>query len=669
LKFSRTGTALSVAAAVSAAATFLSGAAGAQVAGAAGGAAGPGPNTKMTVPQGSGAGVLSRGSVFGPTAAATPESVSFILRARQLGELEDRAQTGTGRQLSVGAFARRYGQPAAVVAALRAYLSSFGLTTTAYPDGLDVSATGTAGQFDQALSVQQRNYSVPAVPGRGGHPGLPAQRVHGTTQSPALPYRLSQYVLAVLGLTNYDGFTSDLARPPAPVSPAKGPVAATHPGPVHTGNLTPADFARMYHLDSLYQRGATGQGQTIGIVTMAGLDPATPYYFWEQVLHLAVPAHKITLDPVDGGAGAPSEAAGSDESDADVEQSGAVAPQARIVVYTAPQTDNGFADAFFAAASQDRAGSVSSSWEYSETSVAASIAAGVKSPAYQQVFDEAYLEMAAQGQTAFSSAGDEGAYAAYRDVGSTNLSVGSPSDSPYVTAAGGTTLAGTAEISLPGGHTVAAQIPAERTWGWDYLWPLWQQIAPGSSEAAFAESFTEGGGGGYSQFEPAPSYQRGMGRYHAVQYLTPGQYQNFHGLSLPNDWAFTADPAVTSGFSAGRATPDLATDADPNTGYLLYDPLGSPALQTGGGGTSYVAPQLAGTAAVLNQYLGRRTGFWNPSLYRFAQGSRSPFRPLDTMGTANDNLYYTGTPGRIYNPGSGLGVPNLGTLAADFGRG
>ncbi len=36
-------------------------------------------------------------------------------------------------------------------------------------------------------------------------------------------------------------------------------------------------------------------------------------------------------------------------------------------------------------------------------------------------------------------------------------------------------------------------------------------------------------------------------------------------------------------------------------------------------------------------------------------------------GTGNDDLYYTGTPGQAFNPGSGLGYPDLAKLAADFG--
>jgi len=44
----------------------------------------------------------------------------------------------------------------------------------------------------------------------------------------------------------------------------------------------------------------------------------------------------------------------------------------------------------------------------------------------------------------------------------------------------------------------------------------------------------------------------------------------------------------------------------------------------------------------------------------------APFSPLNATGTGNDNLYYTGTAGTLYNPGAGLGIPNLTQLAADF---
>jgi subtilase family serine protease len=112
--------------------------------------------------------------------------------------------------------------------------------------------------------------------------------------------------------------------------------------------------------------------------------------------------------------------------------------------------------------------------------------------------------------------------------------------------------------------------------------------------------------------------------------------------------------------------PDLAADADPDTGYKLYYSGQSPRLESGWGGTSFVAPQLNGSAAVIDSFLHHRTGFWNPAIYRFATKSYTPFSPINASGASNDNLFYTGTAGTKYNPGTGLGTPNLGKLALDF---
>jgi kumamolisin len=376
---------------------------------------------------------------------------------------------------------------------------------------------------------------------------------------------------------------------------------------------------------------------------------------------------------VDGGPGAPSDSSGSGETDLDVEQSGGLAPGANVIVYQAPNTDYGFADAYFDAASQNIASSVSASWAESETYLAYTIADDTESPSYEAAFDEAFLELAVQGQSAFTASGDWAAYTASIDLGTTNLSVAASADSPYITAAGGTTLPWSGQLTGSAG-TATVQVPAQRTWAWDYLW---QPVATATGES-FADSATSqvtGSGGGFSVIESRPSYQDGVpgvGEYHAVQYLTPTDYVTLPNTNLvePTEWTVNPTPSVTTGYSGGRAVPDVSTDADPYSGYLLYEPsfagAGQPTLQGGWGGTSFVAPQLNGSTAVIDSYLGHRVGFWNPAIYAFATSHASPFTPLNTAGTSSDNLYYTGNPGTVYNPGSGLGIPDLSKLAADF---
>jgi subtilase family serine protease len=625
------------------------------------------PGSKVAVPQGIGMAALRSASVFGNTAASTPETVSFVLKERNLGALEAAVESGksaspSGGDISVADFAALYGQPQSVISGLESYLAQFGITTSAYANGIDVTATGTAGEFDTALSVTQKNYSVPAVKGSDGRSAIPAQTVHGTTQPLMLPGDIASHILSVLGLTNYSSFVTNLVHKPQLLRGAK--VTSTF-----TGNLTPADFAKNYNLTPLYSKGATGAGQRIGIVTLASLNPADPQYFWNNVLKISTPADKITLDNVDGGAGAVSATAGSDETTLDVEQSGAIAPGASITVYQAPNTDAGYLDAFLTAASQNTADSVSSSWGESETFLAASVAAGQESATYVQAYDEAFLELAAQGQSTFAASGDAGAYDASRDLGTTNLSVDNPGDSPFIISAGGTTLAGNISATLTTGGKISTSVPAQRTWGWDYLWPLWKAFGA-TSETAFVNTDVVGGGGGFSAVEPTPRYQEGVSgtsTFSAVPYLTPTTPANVDGLTLPTAWTFNPTPTVITGSATGRATPDLSTDADPFTGYELYfTGFTGAALESGWGGTSFVAPQLAGATAVIDQFTGGRTGFWNPSIYSFASSSDSPFTPLSTSGTTNDNVYYTGTPGQIFNAGSGLGIPNLAKLAVDF---
>ena len=479
----------------------------------------------------------------------------------------------------------------------------------------------------------------------------------------------------MLGLTDYGPFTSQAVRSNVAGTGAGNGTIATDECEQLSGlpdacNL-PADFDANYGLTPLLEKGATGTGQTIAIVTQAALDPGAPQFFWTNVLGLPSTGRTVTVDDVDGGSGPPSYFSGSGETDLDVEQSGGVAPGSNVIVYQSPNSANGFADAFFEAASQNIAGSVSTSWGISETDLQLGAALGMDPSTYAAAFDEAFLEMAEQGQSVFAAAGDSGAYSASRDLGTTNLSVIEPSDSPFITSAGGTTLPWSGALTaFTGSATVS--VPYQRAWGWDYLWPAVAKL-DGVPKRLVAESDVVGGGGGFSAVEPLPGYQQnvlGTRSYKAVPYLSPTREMDVAGMAVPTDWRFDANPAVKSGKGLGRAVPDLSTDADPLTGYLLYDPsaaaVGGPTLAGGWGGTSFVAPQLNGSSAVIESYLGRRVGFWNPSIYALATSPRSPFTSLQQSGTTNDNLYYTGAPGSLFNEATGLGIPNLSKLAHDL---
>jgi len=349
--------------------------------------AGPGPNTPEQVATGVNVAHLPGAAVFGTTPASTPETVSFILQERNASQLRANVLNGVTKYLTVSQFAGAYGQTPANIAALTSYLAHYGIKTTVYADNVDVSATGTAGEFDAALSVTQNQYHVPALPG-----GIPAQTVHGIAQAPLLPYRLSNFVLAILGLSNYSPYASNMKHmDTSVVKPQKGNanpcIALT--GLPNACNL-PSNFAADYNLNGLYAKGATGSGTTLGIVTLAAVDPTAPAYFWANIAKVNRTG-SFTVQNIDGGPGAPSDASGTGETDLDIEQSGAVAPGANVIDYQAPNTDPGFADAFFTAASQNTADTVSTSWGESETVVKYLVLSGEEPATYLAAFDEAFL--------------------------------------------------------------------------------------------------------------------------------------------------------------------------------------------------------------------------------------------------------------------------------------
>lgn len=118
--------------------------------------------------------------------------------------------------------------------------------------------------------------------------------------------------------------------------------------------------------------------------------------------------------------------------------------------------------------------------------------------------------------------------------------------------------------------------------------------------------------------------------------------------------------------TSGRNVPDVSLNADPFTGYTLYDsfsggPDGS-GWSAGWGGTSFVVPQLNGITALMDSIGGGRLGFLNPALYQLAEQSNaygqsnSPFNDI----TAGDNWYYDATTG--YDQATGIGSLNVTNL-------
>ena len=96
-----------------------------------------------------------------------------------------------------------------------------------------------------------------------------------------------------------------------------------------------------------------------------------------------------------------------------------------------------------------------------------------------------------------------------------------------------------------------------------------------------------------------------------------------------------------------RAVPDIAMDADPNTGFLVGEtqvfPGGTYWDQYRIGGTSLSSPLLAGVVALADQAHGRPLGFINPLYYHLLGTSAlhdivAPTSPLAQVRTDYTNF-------------------------------
>ena len=558
--------------------------------------------------------------------------------------------------LSSSQFNAEFGPTDATVAQVTRRFESQGLQVTRASATL-LKVTGSLSAVESAFSVSLHAFQVAASK------GAPSYLYRAPTSAPQVGADIAPSVQAVLGLDTRPRFRPHIRHSSGAVKIAAAKLSASAPNtPDAPGVWTVIDFADYYNVNPLYKEGIEGKRQTIGIVTLAAFTPSDAFAYWNS-LGLSVSKNRIRIVPIDGGSGPPSDASGSDETTLDVEQSGGIAPAANMIVYEAPNTEQGFVDAFATAFDSNTADTVSTSWgewEYlDDTSTAVDPFTGRTVNALK-AFNDLFTQAALQGQSMYAAAGDAGAYDANDPASiypvpdfTKTLSVDSPASQPYVTAAGATTLPGTQTFGLPNGQTYSLTLPVEQTWGWDYLDKLCALL--GTPDPVECGIFPAGGGGGVSVFMPRPFYQ----------YFVPGIINSPSGQALFDE---TQKPPqlifkLPANF-AGRNVPDISLNGDPDTGYVIWytsDQNGFE-VETFIGGTSFVAPQLNGITALYDQGLGYRVGLLNNDLYNLVRfgiaygGRNAPLRDI----TKGDNWFFNAKPG--YDQATGVGVPDVSNL-------
>ncbi|HWE28940.1 MAG TPA: protease pro-enzyme activation domain-containing protein, partial [Polyangia bacterium] len=373
---------------------------------------------------------------LGPTAATQTVTASLILKVRDPGALESFVASTQDPYdwqyhsfISVNEFVNRFAPSDRDIKTIERYLAANGITVTdVYADHLLLKATGTTDAFNQVFATDMHDYQ------KG------TRRYHRPHHQPHVPTLLADLLYVIEGLDQSVSFKSHAVKASSRLPAAAGQPILPKAGTTATGvagDYTVGDVANLYDINPLYAKHIDGRGRTIGIATLANFIPDDAYQYW-SLIGLTVKPNRITQVHVDGG-GVTSSDAGSGETSLDVEQSGGLAPNANIVVYDAPNTDAGFIDLFYRAASDNVVDTLSVSWGGSEIDYLP-LVGSPDATGNMRAFHQAFLESAAQGISLFASAGDGGAY----DLavpGLTNvLSVDVPGSDPAITAAGGTTV-------------------------------------------------------------------------------------------------------------------------------------------------------------------------------------------------------------------------------------
>ena len=489
--------------------------------------------------------------------------------------LSNTASPNFHHYLSTAQFASRYGASPSSVAAVTSYFRGFGLRAGSLSEGrLVLHVRGTTTQIARAFRAR-------VVTLRDANGALGAQLASPGT----VPAAIAHDIAGVAGISSVVRPSSNLVHSHAShtalptTCPEDGGEVSTVPNSI--GGYTPFQLAQLYGLTSLWANNTTGSGQTIAVYELSSYDPG------DLATYLNCYGLNPTVTPVnvDGGP----TGAYDDEPTLDVEELAAMAPGAAIEIYQGPNSSNGPIDIYQQIADDNTATVVSTSWGTCEADPSGDPSAE------QPIFEQ----MAAQGQTVVSAAGDEGS-SDCNGITNNNLAVDDPASQPYVTGVGGLTVN---DIN-----------PLSQT--------VWNTPVKSGNPGA--------GGGGVSTLWSRPSWQ--------------------------------VAPGVPAGATM-RMVPDLSANADPDTGFIQYFTGSGQGVCTQNcaagwnsvGGTSIGSPMVSALVAVAAQSCGTgRLGFINPSLYAMASTG------FVDITTGSNDLYNVGgySAGPGYDMASGLGSPN-----------
>lgn len=374
----------------------------------------------------------------------------------------------------------------------------------------------------------------------------------------------------------------------------------------------PSELQNAYDVSPLLDEGDGGAGQTIVIVDSFGSPTIkADLRTFDKAYGLPAPPSFKVMAPLGTKpwkASNQNEVGWAEEVSIDVEWSHAMAPKANLVLMTSP-------------VNEDEGTSGMPQFLKLEKMVVRQHLGNIVSQSWgateNTLFNPPGRKIISELDTMYQRADSEHIteLAASGDTGAANVrqngrdyyhfpTVGYPDSSPYVTAVGGTSL-------------YAGQAG---TWAAETVW----------------HSLGGASGGGVSQYAAEPSYES----------------------QLPATDQRTMD--------GKRGLPDVAADADPNTGVPIY--ISCPGVKPGYyvyGGTSVATPLWAGMVADMDQYAGKSLGFLNPALYKLGAEGKLTGSVMHDIVKGNNSVHgvtgYSATAGWDFD--TGWGSPEVANLA------
>jgi hypothetical protein len=538
-------------------------------------------------------------------------------------------------------FGVRFGPADSDIQQVSNWLSGMGFQVAGASKGKTlIEFSGTVGQVNKAFHTQIRKYAVNG-------------EVHYANASdPQIPEALAGIVRGVSSLNDFrpksnlhvvgSGHIDSATRKISPDFTLSG-----QNGPFYA--VAPEDFATQYDLAPLYAAGINGSGKTIGIINDSNIDVNLDSAY-RSLFGLPANSTQVVLDGGDPGLNGD-----ATEAYLDVEMAGAVAPGATVNLYVASwdTVADGLNFPLILAARraiEDNQADV--------LSVSFSECEGFIGTADNQILAALWEQAAAQGQTVFVSAGDNGSAgcdnADTQQQAIYGLQVNGFASTPWNVAVGGTDFyysdyaSGAASAANLWNATndanfgsLKAPLP-EQVWndffGFDAV------NLNDTPQGHYLYSMAAGSGGASSCINSAASTPGS-----ALPFVCSPVSGTVYGYAKPS---WQSGPGVPA--DGVRDLPDVSLFAANGYNLSAYPICASPGDCVPGanqqtpvtlvGGTSASAPAMAAIMALIDQKYGRQ-GQADYTFYALAQQKASAFHDITRGGNnvpcGEDNSVFT----------------------------